>query len=157
LRFLSDEPITTPPSHCPKCKEPIRPSDNIPVVSYMLLGGKCRHCKAHISIQYPLIELATGLLFCLTVWTFGISWTSLFLLFLMANLVVIFITDLRESLIFQINSLSLVPAGLLFNLLMLGPIKTTTAWDLGAVVLHVPDALISAVIGIVISIVFFEG
>lgn len=157
LRFLADESITLPPSHCPKCKAPIKPGDNIPVISYILLNGQCRSCKEPISIQYPLIELATGLLFCLVVWFFGISWQSFFLLFLVANLVVIFITDLRESLIFQINSLSLVPAGLLYSALNLGHVSGSTALDLGVMVIHIPAALLSAVIAIVISIVFFEG
>jgi leader peptidase (prepilin peptidase) / N-methyltransferase len=157
LRFLADECITVPPSHCPKCKAKIQPQDNIPVISWILLGGQCRNCKESISVQYPLIELATGVLFCTVVWFFGISWQSLFLLFLVCNLIVIFITDLRESLIFQINSLSLVPVGLIYSGLNLGGIPGSVKFDLGAMVIHVPEAIISAIIAIVISIVFFEG
>jgi leader peptidase (prepilin peptidase)/N-methyltransferase len=157
LRFLADESITLPPSSCPHCKARIRPQDNIPVISYILLGGRCRDCKAGISIQYPLIELATGVLFTLVVWFFGVSLASLLLLFMVANLIVIFITDLRESYIFQINSLSLIPAGLIYNALSLGPIQGSTALDLGAMIIHVPDGLISALIAIGISFAFFEG
>lgn len=157
LRFLADESVVFPPSACPKCKQKIRPGDNIPVLSYILLGGKCRHCQASISIQYPLIELATGLLFCFTVWTFGLSWQTLFLLFLIANLIVIFITDLKESLIFQVNSLSLIPAGLLYHVFNLGHTSATTELALGSWTWMVPDGLTSALIAIVIAFVFFEG
>jgi leader peptidase (prepilin peptidase)/N-methyltransferase len=157
LRFLADESITLPPSHCTKCQALIKPIDNIPVISYLLLNGQCRSCKEPISIQYPLVELATGLLFCLVVWFFGISWQSLFLLFLVANLIVIFITDLKESLIFQINSLSLVPAGLIYSAFNLGHVPGSTALDLGMMIVHIPNPLISALIAIAISIAFFEG
>lgn len=157
LRFLSDEPLSHPPSHCTSCQAPIQPWDNIPVLSYLLLGGQCRACKTGISIQYPLIELTTGLLFCLSVWSFGLTWQTLFILFLVCNLIVIFITDLREKLIFEINSLSLIPVGLLFNLLSLGPVKTTFPLNLGLLIVHVPDAFVSALIAMAIALLFFEG
>lgn len=159
LRFLADEPIVLPPSHCPKCHTKLRPIDNIPVISYILLGGKCHHCKAPISIQYPLVELATGLLFCVTLWFFGLSWQTLFLCFMIANLIVIFITDLRESLIFNFNSIyMLIPAGIVYSLLNLGGIPGTAfSLDLGALVLHVPEAITSALMGMLIALVFFEG
>ncbi len=157
LRFLSDEPITHPASHCTHCQTPLRPIDNIPVLSYLLLGGKCHTCKVHISVQYPLIELATAILFCLTAWMFGLGWQTIPLLFLIANLVVIFITDIREKLIFEYNSLSLIPVGLVFNLFCLGPIKTTFPFVLGSWTLMIPDALVSALIGIFIAFAFFEG
>lgn len=157
LRFLGDESIVTPPSHCPQCKAPITPRDNIPVLSYLFLGGKCRHCKLDISIQYPLVELATGLLFCLAFWHFGFSWQTLFLLFLIANLIVIFVTDLRESLIFQINSLSLIPAGLMYHLLNLGNTPTAMQLTLGGFSWPVPEGLVSALIAVAISFIFFEG
>lgn len=157
LRFLSDEPIVMPPSHCPKCKYPLRPIDNIPVLSYLMLGASCHSCKEPISVQYPLIELATGVLFCLVVWMFGVGWQSLFLLFLVCNLIVIFITDLRESLIFQLNSLSLIPAGLIYNFLNLGHVPGDMRVDLGSVVFHCPEIFVSALIGMAIALVFFEG
>ena len=157
LRFLADQEIINKPSHCPKCQAPIAPVDNIPVVSYVLLGGRCRHCKEPISIQYPLTELATGVLFVVMVAFFGVSLQTLFWLFFISNLIVIFITDWRESLIFQINSLSLIPAGLLMNLFNLAHLPGSTTVDLGMLTVAIPDAFISALIGIVISVVFFEG
>jgi leader peptidase (prepilin peptidase)/N-methyltransferase len=65
--------VVTPRSACPKCKAPIALYDNMPVLSWLLLGGRCRHCKAGISPRYLLIELSTGLLFLACYWYFG--WT----------------------------------------------------------------------------------
>ena len=60
FRWPNEESVVSPPSHCPKCDEAVRWYDNIPVVSYLVLRGRCRWCKERISIQYPLVELATG-------------------------------------------------------------------------------------------------
>src|SRR5262249_13843560 len=135
----------------------IAPQDNIPVISYILLGGRCRHCKESISIQYPLVELATGGLFTVLVATFGVSWQTLFLMFLIANLIVIFVTDWRESLIFQINSLSLIPAGLIYNAFNLGHLPGVTPIDMGVMTLSIPHALVGSILGILLPLVFFEG
>lgn len=157
LRLLANEDFILPASHCPKCQAPLRPIDNIPVISYIMLGGKCHACKEPISVQYPLIELATGLLFCLTVWFFGLSWQTLFLLFFMSQLIVIFITDLLDKSIYEINSLPLIPAGLLYSLLNLGHVAGSFPLDLGVLIIHIPNALISAVMAIAIAYIFFEG
>ena len=58
--------LVSPGSACPACAHPVRPRDNVPVVSWLLLGGRCRDCDAPISVRYPMVELATGLLFALT-------------------------------------------------------------------------------------------
>lgn len=62
-RVPRGESLVSPPSHCPRCDAPIKPYDNLPVVSWLLLRGKCRSCRAGISARYPLVELATGVLF----------------------------------------------------------------------------------------------
>ena len=59
-RLPQDTSVVFPPSACPKCKKPIAPYDNIPVLSYLLLWGRCRHCAVPISIRYPLVELMVG-------------------------------------------------------------------------------------------------
>ena len=61
LRAFTGESIVLPPSKCPKCGAKIKPYDNIPVLSYLILGGKCRNCKGSISIQYPIVEFVTGI------------------------------------------------------------------------------------------------
>jgi leader peptidase (prepilin peptidase)/N-methyltransferase len=62
-RLPRGESLVTPASHCPACGTPIRPYDNVPVVSWLALRGRCRHCATRISPRYPLVELATGLLY----------------------------------------------------------------------------------------------
>jgi leader peptidase (prepilin peptidase) / N-methyltransferase len=62
-RLPRKESLSSPPSHCPGCGTPVKPYDNVPVVSWLLLRGRCRHCDAPISRRYPLVELLTGLLY----------------------------------------------------------------------------------------------
>src|SRR5947207_15010217 len=64
-RLPRDESLVTPPSHCPKCNHRLAWRDNIPIFGWLLLGGKCRYCRASIAIRYPIVELATALLFAL--------------------------------------------------------------------------------------------
>ncbi len=61
-RFPRDISIVTPPSSCPACTERIRPLENIPILSYLFLRGKCRHCGGHISIRYPIVETLGGVI-----------------------------------------------------------------------------------------------
>ena len=70
-RIPHETSIISPPSHCPRCKTPIRWYDNIPLVSYAVLRGKCRSCGEHISWRYPLVELMNGLLYCWAIAEFG--------------------------------------------------------------------------------------
>jgi leader peptidase (prepilin peptidase)/N-methyltransferase len=67
-RLPRDLSIVSPPSHCPSCGARIAAHDNIPVVSWILLGGRCRACKTRISARYPALELASGVLWCLAYW-----------------------------------------------------------------------------------------
>ena len=68
--------IVSPPSACPNCGHDIRPRDNIPVVSWLLLRGKCRDCTTPISPRYPLIEALTGIAFAAATWLITASFTS---------------------------------------------------------------------------------
>lgn len=72
-RVPLEKSIVFPNSACPKCEKNIKPYDNIPIFSWLILGGKCRNCKNSISIRYPAIELLTGILFMLTAWQTGFS------------------------------------------------------------------------------------
>lgn len=73
-RIPADKSIVSPPSACPSCGHPIRHRDNIPVVSWILLRGKCRDCGARISSRYPIVEVATAVLFAATVVVIGLEW-----------------------------------------------------------------------------------
>ncbi len=77
LRWPQDESVISPPSRCPRCGEPIRWYDNVPVVSWIVLRGRCRWCKEPISLQYPLAELTTGLLWAGVFVSHGASWEAL--------------------------------------------------------------------------------
>jgi leader peptidase (prepilin peptidase)/N-methyltransferase len=71
LRWPVDESVVSPGSRCPNCLEPVRWYDNIPVLSWLILRGRCRFCSAPVSVQYPLVELATGLMWAGTFAAYG--------------------------------------------------------------------------------------
>lgn len=77
LRWPVDESVVSPRSRCPRCQELVTWYDNIPVLSWMLLRGKCRHCAEPVSIQYPLVELATALVWAGIFAVHGASWEAL--------------------------------------------------------------------------------
>lgn len=88
--------VVSPPSACPSCGTPIAPRDNIPVASWILLRGRCRHCGEPISIRYPLVELATGLLFAATTLVIGVVWSLPAHLWFVALTLVLIITDFEH-------------------------------------------------------------
>ena len=91
--------IVWPSSRCPSCGERIKSLDNLPVLSYLLLRGRCRNCKARISPRYPLVEALTGLLFALAAYEFGLSLELLWALVLISVLVALAGTDLEHRLL----------------------------------------------------------
>ena len=91
--------IIRPASRCPRCQAPIKPYDNIPVLSWFLLRGKCRHCALPISPLYPIIEFVTGAFFVLTWYSFGITLPTFKWLFFGCLLIVLIATDLRVRLL----------------------------------------------------------
>lgn len=127
LRIPREESVVLPSSHCPACNAPIKPYDNIPVVSWLLLGGRCRKCKAPISAQYPAVELLTGLLFLGCYLWFGLTVEFAKWAVFAALLVVLTITDIRERILpDKVNFLGL---GLALALsLFTEPIDGTAEW-----------------------------
>ena len=115
LRSLSEESIIFPPSKCPKCGERLKPWHNIPVISYIFLRGKCAFCKEKISIQYPLIELLTMVLFALSYIKFGFEWKTLFSIIICSTLLIMTMTDLKEKLVDCNIAIGLAIVGLLYN------------------------------------------
>lgn len=98
-RIPSEEEIVRGRSHCPKCGQMIRWYDNIPLVSFALLKGRCRRCTQPISWVYPAVELATGLFFAAVVARFQLSWAALIYCGLAAALIVLTVIDLREMIL----------------------------------------------------------
>jgi leader peptidase (prepilin peptidase) / N-methyltransferase len=99
LRMPKDESIVFPASHCTSCQKPIAWFDNIPIVSFLALGARCRHCKKKISWQYPVIEAVTGVLFVVFLREFGPGPKGALYLYLSMALLVQSVIDARHRII----------------------------------------------------------
>lgn len=108
--------LATPRSSCPKCGHKITALENIPIISYLILGGKCKECKTKISLRYPFVETLTGVLMGLVAWQFGYSYTSLFAWILTVALITLTFIDFDTQLLPDDITLPLLWIGLLFNL-----------------------------------------
>jgi leader peptidase (prepilin peptidase) / N-methyltransferase len=154
LRIPSGKSIVMPASACPHCGHLIRPYDNIPVISYLLLGGKCRGCKTKISPMYPLVELLTGLLFVACYLVFGFTVVALKWAVFAAILIVLVFTDLRERILPDLVNFTGFGMGLALSLFV-KPTDGTALWIANrtfdypppAPVLSFADAIIGAAIG----------
>lgn len=99
MRMSNNESIVFPGSHCPKCNHKLKWYENIPLISYILLRGKCKGCHTNISVWYPAIELLTALLFLISYYTFGLT-TELIISLIISSLVsIIFVTDINYMII----------------------------------------------------------
>ncbi len=98
-RWPAELSVVRPRSRCPRCEKPIAWYDNIPLASWLMLRGKCRGCALRISVQYPLIELAVGIIWVLTVWYFGLSLTALRIGLAATILLGVMMTDLQHYVI----------------------------------------------------------
>ena len=141
--------VVAPRSACPHCKTPIAAGDNIPVVSWLVLGGKCRHCKAPISPRYLGVELLTGVLFAICVWEFGPTLLAVkYVAFSFLTLGLIF-TDCENRLLPDLLTLPGFAVGLAFSLLV--PLdglfeyaySTSVSWRW----LSLGDAMLGAILG----------
>ena len=131
-RLPRGESLTLPPSRCPACEYRLRWFDNIPVVSYALLAGRCRKCRNPISIRYPLVELTTMALFVMHGEVFG--WSALLvprLLFACA-MVVLFAVDLEHHLLPNVITLPAIAIGLISSAVL-------------------PPGIVDALIGVVVG------
>lgn len=108
--------LAKPRSHCPHCGHAIKAFENIPVISYLLLKGRCSACKTSISIRYPLVEMLTGALIGLTSWQFGYTTATLFAWAFALALIALTFIDFDTQLLPDDITLPLLWLGLLFNL-----------------------------------------
>lgn len=128
--------IVRPGSRCPRCGHPLSWLENVPLLSWLVLRGRCRSCRAPISFRYPAVELLTGLLFLAAGWAFGWSWELLRVLLLTGFLVPLALIDLEHW---------IVPVGI--------TVLGTAAGLLSAVPLGLPvveDALVGAAAGFLV-------
>jgi len=145
--------IVSPGSHCPGCQAPIRWRDNVPVLSFLLLGGRCRGCHERISLRYPGVELLTGLVFALVTWRFGAGWPAVLYALFAAALIAAALIDFDHQIIPDEISLGGLVAGLVF-----APVVWVVAVDvppLEAVADSVQGALLGG--GLLWSIAFFHA
>ena len=117
-RIPRNESIVYPASHCPKCRTTIRPIDNIPLLSYILLKGRCRNCKSKISIQYPVVEFLTGFIYLIIYLIYGLSIQTLIYIILSSALIIIAFIDLNEQIIPDVISLPGIVMGFILSFLV---------------------------------------
>ena len=132
--------ILMPPSHCPSCKSAIKPWQNIPILSYVLLKGQCKHCHAAISMRYPLVELLTGLVFAVCAWKFGATWTALAAMVFSAYLIAMIFIDADTQLLPDQLTLPLMWGGIVFHL---AAYLLQADWGITTLV----DSLLGAIVG----------
>jgi leader peptidase (prepilin peptidase)/N-methyltransferase len=120
--------IVSPGSRCPRCLNPIKPYDNIPVFGWLILRGKCRNCGLPISPMYPLVEFATGLIFVLTYYEYDFSLLALKWLIFSCLIIVLVVTDLRVRLLPDLVNFPGLAMGFVFAFRV--PISDTTAGTL---------------------------
>lgn len=132
-RLPREESVVTPPSHCPSCGKGIRPYDNIPLISFMLLLGRCRFCRTPISIRYFLVELIHGGGALLILRQFGFSPESLVYFLFFAALITITCIDLDHQIIPDLITLPGIGIGLIASstLLPSGPVNAIIGLLLG--------------------------
>ncbi|PHS29752.1 MAG: prepilin peptidase [Methylophaga sp.] len=107
--------LSQPRSRCPQCGHEITALENIPILSYLVLGGKCKQCKAAITARYPLIEAFTGLLSGLVAWQFGFDWSCLGALLLTWSLISLSFIDIDHQLLPDSITLPLMWLGIIFS------------------------------------------
>ncbi len=114
-RIPRNESIIYRASHCPKCHSNISPKDNIPLLSYILLKGRCRNCKGKISIQYPIVEFLNGLIYLIIYLIYGLSIQSLIYIILSSALIIIAFIDLNEQIVPDVISLPGIVIGFIIS------------------------------------------
>ena len=115
VRLPEDKSVVSGRSNCPKCKKQINWYDNIPIISYFILNGKCRKCKKPISFQYVVVELLSIISFVTIYLIYGFSFTTLLLIILSLGFIIIFFIDLKHF---------IIPDVITFPLMALGFIKS---------------------------------
>ena len=146
-RLPLDKGVVSGRSYCPKCKKQITWKDNIPIISYLLLSGKCRKCKKPISSQYALVEFLSILFFTIIYFLYGITLTTVLLMILSLSFIIIFFIDLKHF---------IIPNEITFSMMALGFIKSFDP-NLNSLFPNYINSLIGGLLGygIIWSIIYF--
>lgn len=141
LRLPDDnQSIVYPASHCPKCSSPLQWYENIPIISYLLLRGRCSHCQGQISLQYPLIELTMAILATALMYKFQLSVAAAGYFLFCAALLVIIVIDIHHQIIPDVISLPGIILGVLFSF-----INPTVTWQSSLIGVLVGGGILYAV------------
>ena len=124
--------LITPRSKCPRCGHKITAIENIPIISYLVLRGKCSECRTPISIQYPLVEALTAIFSLLVAWHFGYSWQTAAALLLTWALIALSVIDLQTKLLPDSITLPFVWLGLMVNSSHLFTDLSSSVWGAAA-------------------------
>jgi len=142
FRLPRRESIVAPGSHCMNCESPISWYDNIPIVSYLALRGRCRYCASRISPRYLLIELGTALIFLAALWRFGLTPALLVYWALLATLVVVTVIDMERYIIPGRITLAGIAAGL-----VVAACASISGESGGLIVSSLPEAVLGLLVG----------
>ena len=116
-RVPNEESVVFPNSACPKCKSAIKAYDNLPVLSWLILGGKCRNCKEKIAWRYPAVELLTAILFVLTFWAIGFTAFLPVCLIFVATMISLIFIDAEHMILPNVINFPLLSFALLVRIL----------------------------------------
>lgn len=119
-RLPREKSIVFPASHCPQCGHAIRHTDNIPILSYLILRGKCRDCGGKISVQYPVVEAITGALSLVLYMKYGFSFQYTAAFAFAGALIVVTFIDLEHQIIPDVITLPGIPIGLALGVFAMG-------------------------------------
>jgi leader peptidase (prepilin peptidase)/N-methyltransferase len=146
-RLPLDKGVVSGRSYCPKCKKKITWYDNIPIISYLLILGKCRKCKKKISLQYPIVELITIITFLIIYSIYGVTTATVLLIILFLTFIIIFFIDLKHF---------IIPNSLTFPMMILGFTKSFDP-NLNSLFPNYVNSFLGGVFGygIIWSIIFF--
>ena len=141
--------ILWPPSRCPHCLHQLGKRENIPVLGWLWLRGRCRHCKSQISVRYPVVEAATGMLFLLVFWTFGVSIQTLGYWAFCTWLLALSLIDLDTMTLPNSLTQSGLVAGLVFQLV--AGFIVEASWVSASI-----NQLMSGIVGAMIGLWLFD-
>jgi leader peptidase (prepilin peptidase)/N-methyltransferase len=141
-RYPLGESIVFPSSRCPRCLTAILPYDNVPVLSWIILGGKCRRCRAPIALRYPLVELANGLFYLALFLFTGVSWAFPLVAAIVSMTIVLIYIDLDIQILPDVVDLPGIAIGIVIGVAALGRVHVelalATSWS---------DSLVGAALG----------
>jgi leader peptidase (prepilin peptidase) / N-methyltransferase len=159
-RWPRGRSVVKPRSHCVRCRKTLAWYDNIPVVSYVILGGACRYCGKRISLRYPTVELMTGLLWFFFVWTLGPTPAAFKMCIFTAMLVALVFSDLEKRILPDELTLGGTLIGLGFSAFVPVPDITSQAllWLIGGITLEGrPHWVAESAIGALLPAAFLYG